>query len=101
MNQILSSPQITPSPLTNEPSFTMATGSRSYARIEVDGDEEEEQGPRVFYRGERRWDATHQKRMRRGWDTQTVHAVGINSAMVRFLRELVDDKGRKGEGSAR
>ena len=26
----------------------MVTGSRSYAQIEVDGDEEEEQGPRVF-----------------------------------------------------
>ena len=69
MNRILSSLQITLSPQTDEPSFTMATGSRSYARIEVDGDEEEEQGLRVFYRGEQRWGATHRRQMRRGWDT--------------------------------
>ena len=37
----------------------MATRSRSYARIEVDGDEEEEQGPMVTYSGEWRWGATH------------------------------------------
>ena len=41
----------------------------------MDGDEEEEQGPRVSYSGER------------GWDTLTVHAVGIKSAMVRPQRE--------------
>ena len=31
MNQILSSPQFTPSPQTNEPSFTTSTGFRSSA----------------------------------------------------------------------
>ena len=80
MNRILSSPQITPSPQTNEPSFTMSTGSRSSTPNERgNGDEEEEQGQRAFYRGERRWGATHRRQMRRGWDTQTVHAVEIRS----------------------
>ena len=79
MNRILSSPQVTPSPQTDEPSFIMSTGFHSSARIEVDGDEEEEQGPRVTYSEERRWEATHRKRRRRGGDTQTVYAVEIRS----------------------
>ena len=63
-------------------------------RIRGNGDEEEEQEPRGFYSGER-WGATHQKWRWSGWDTQTLHAVEINSAMVRFLRER--QRGNKGE----
>jgi len=58
----------------------MATGSRSSTPNTREWDEEEEeQGSRVFYRGEWRWGATHQKQMRWGWNTQMVHAVEIRS----------------------
>ena len=79
MNRILSSPQITPSPQTNESSFTMSTRFRNSALNVREWDEEEEQGPRVSYRGKQRWGTTHRKQMRRGRDTQAVHAVEIRS----------------------
>ena len=87
-----SSSQITPSPQTDEPSFTMSTGFRSSAPNAREWDEEEEQGPRVFYSGERRWGATHRKQMWKGWDTQTMHAAGINTTMVRSLHKRADGK---------
>ena len=60
--------------------------------IRGNGKGEEEQGPGVFYSGERRWGATHQKWRQRGWDTQTVDVVGINTAMVRSLHKRADGK---------
>jgi len=55
----------------------------------VDGDEKE-QGPMTSYSGERRWDAAHRKWRRHGWDTLSVHAVGIKSAMARSLRKRAE-----------
>ena len=48
-------------------------------RIRGNGDEEEEQGPRVFIEANGEGKATHRRRMRRGWDTQTVLVVEIRS----------------------
>ena len=68
--------------------------------IRGDGDEEEEQGPRISYSGERRWGATHRRWRRREWNTQTVHDVGIRLDMVRFLREWAEDKGEERRGGS-
>ena len=65
-------------------------------RIRGNGDEEEEQEPRGFYSGERWGDATPRKWMRRGWDTQTVHAMEIMSDLVRFLRERAEREIKEG-----
>ena len=65
-------------------------------------DEEEEQRPRglIYANGEGK--ATHRRRMRRGWDTQTVHAVEIRSETWRASCAS-DGGGNKGEerGSTR
>ena len=76
----------------------ITTGSRSSTLNAREWDEEEEQGPRVFYSGERWWGTTHWKWRRPGWDTQTVHAVEIRSDMVCFLRERAEDKGEERRG---
>ena len=70
------------------------TGSRSSAPDAREWDEEEEQGPRVSYSGERRWGATHRKWRQCGQGTQTSHAMGIKSAMVHSLRS--ERRGNKG-----
>ena len=57
----------------------MATGSRSSAPNAREWDEEEEQGPRVFYSDERRWGATHRKWRWHGLGTKIGHAVEIRS----------------------
>ncbi|XP_066341428.1 ankyrin repeat-containing protein NPR4-like [Miscanthus floridulus] len=77
------------------------TGTLSYGLLGVytytcilvlqrDGDEEEEQGPRASYSGERRWGAAHRKWRQHGWDTLPVNAVGIKSAIVRSLRRQAE-----------
>ena len=60
MNRILPSSLITPSPKTDEHSFTTSTGFRSSAPKERgNGDEGEKQGPRVFIEANEEGKATH------------------------------------------
>ena len=40
----------------------------------------------------------HRKWRQREWNTQTVHAVGIKSAMMCSLRERAEDKGEERRG---
>ena len=75
----------------------MTTESRSSTpNARGNGDEEEEQGPRASYSGERRWGAMHRKWRQHGWDTLLVHAVGIKPAMARSLRKRAEG-GNTGE----
>ena len=58
----------------------------------MDGDEEEEQGPRASYSGEQRWRAAHRKWRQHEWDTLPVHTVGIKSAMARSPRKRAEGR---------
>ena len=80
----------------------MTTGSCSSTPNAREWDEEEEQGPRVSYSGEQGWGATHRKWRRSGWDTQTVHAVGITRPWcVPCTSERMGNKGEEIRGCAR
>ena len=59
-------------------------------------DEEEEQGPRASYSGERRWGVAQWKWRRHGHNLLSVHAVGIKSGMACSLRKRAEE-GNKGE----
>jgi len=76
----------------------MTTESRSSTPNAREWDEEEEQGPRGLYRGEQRGEATHRRWRRSEWDTQMVHAVGISTTMVCFLRERRRGKIKESRG---
>ena len=75
----LSSPQITPSPPTDEPSFTRATGSHSYAPNTGEMGMRKKSKDQGYFIEANGGEAIHQRWMRWGCDTQTVHAMEIRS----------------------
>ena len=93
MNRILSSPQITPSPPTDEPSFTMATGSHSYAPNTGEMGMRKKSKDQGYYRGERRWESNIPEADAAGMGfTGGARCEDKVGDMVRFPRERMGNK---------